>query len=271
MSKTDWVTIAATLVGVGLGYYVKGPKAAAVCLAVGAIIFFIVHRRKKPDKQAAEKIGTSEINESFNPKFVQTANPTTIVNVNPPVAPVVVHRPAPLERSKPNVVFLGARTTDIDVAGTYQSRVFHEVPDSQLVGIVACFRNVAIYGKTIKHVFNAKAHLRFMGSNGEEWGTGISRACWLDHAGDMIDLAPGDSGCVIVLVSREDDFSVPWIRRTRTQWGDTLSDERLDFDSLPPTIEVSLLDDNSQLLLPPIVLEITAPNGLPQATVKSVT
>lgn len=139
--------------------------------------------------------------DSFNPRVTQTANP--VINVyagqaTPAAAPV----PAPRREMTHNVVFLGARTVGLQEDG-YEGLSFHEsTANTHLTGIVACFRNQPIYGRTIGSVYSARVHLRFMDSGGAEIGTGLSRACWLGHKGDMIDLPPGgESGCTLVLLA----------------------------------------------------------------------
>jgi divalent metal cation (Fe/Co/Zn/Cd) transporter len=46
MSRADWITVSATLVGTGIAYFVKGPNAAIACVVVGLILSLIMHAVK---------------------------------------------------------------------------------------------------------------------------------------------------------------------------------------------------------------------------------
>lgn len=275
MSRTDWVTIAATFIAAGLGYYVKGPTAALLCLAVGGVILFFVHRRREAKKQEPEKPTTVEVKDSFNPKFVQTANPTTNVYVNHPAtlpasAPVRAEKE---NRSKHNVKLLGAKTVNLKVYGgtpTAGALGFQETNEAKgfYIGVVACFRNEPVYEKHVKSADDTKAHLKFLDANGAEIGVGVSRPCWLDSQDDTFDLVPGGkAGCVLVLLNINGEYSTPWKHREREWNGDLMRDEHFELQALPHRIELSLLDDNDQLLLPAVTLEITSVNGVLQVTV----
>jgi hypothetical protein len=195
-----------------------------------------------------------------------TANPT-ISN-----AGHTAHAAAPAirkpEKIETNIKFLGPKTINVSY-DEYEGDSFNETSssNSQATGIVACFRNEAVYGKTVKPLHYVTAHLKLTDATGSEIGTGLSRACWLGHKGDMVDLVPGGaSGCVIVLITNNKSIAVPWKERKPDWMGDSLIDQALELNDLPSKVEISLLDDGNQLLLAPIVLQISSVNGKLQAT-----
>ena len=57
-----------------------------------------------------------------------------------------------------------------------------------MIGLVARFRNEAIYGEDIKPIRGARAHLKLFDKNSREIGTGFSAALWLGHRDDTFDL-----------------------------------------------------------------------------------
>jgi hypothetical protein len=56
------------------------------------------------------------------------------------------------------------------------------------MGIVACFRNEAVYGQRAYNAEDVTAHLILRDLNGQEVGNGVSRACWLNTSSDMVDI-----------------------------------------------------------------------------------
>jgi hypothetical protein len=194
-----------------------------------------------------------------------TADPT-VSKLQAPgraVAPAV-QKP---EKIGPNIKFLSVKTVNVSY-DEYQGVSYNETSsaNSQVIGIVACFRNEAVYSNTITSAYNVKAHLKFIDADGSEVGAGVSRACWLGEKGDTFDLEPGGaSGCVIVLLTRNGSIGVPWKERKKDSMGDSLIDQALELNTLPSKVEISLLDDNNQLLLAPIGLDIASVNGKPQA------
>jgi hypothetical protein len=60
-------------------------------------------------------------------------------------------------------------------------------------------------------------------------------------------------------------IGVPWKERKADWMGEGLIDHSLELTHLPSKIEMSLLDDNNQLVIAPILLEISFVAGKPQA------
>lgn len=171
MSRADWISAAVTLIVSAVGWFIGGEKAAIVCLAAGVLIAAIVHFTMPKEKVPA-KNGPSNVESSFNPTISQIANPTINVNVGH-LPPAATQAPNKREQNYPNIICLGARTVNISVDGN-GAMSFHETrEETSLVGVVACFRNDPIFGKTVKSVYNAKAHLKLIDSCGAEIGIGL--------------------------------------------------------------------------------------------------
>jgi hypothetical protein len=262
MSRSDWITSGVTIVATGVAYFIAGPRTALLCIFVGVVFVLIAHVRKGKDPKTAPEDQITGAKGNFNPTVTQIANPTINVNLGhstPAAAP-----PAETEKIEPNIRFLGARVAYLD-CDSYQGVSFNvrsAASTPNLGGVIACFRNEAIYGKTIKPVYRARAHLRFFDSSGVEIGTGVSRACWLGHKGDLVDLVPGEAAvCLLVLLRNDRTTAVPWKQRERSWMGDHLIDEYFEFTDVPHVAEVSLLDGNSQLVLPPILLDLASGDG----------
>ena len=128
-----------------------------------------------------------------------------------------------------------------------------------MIGLVARFRNEAIYGEDIKPIRGARAHLKLFDKNNQEIGTGFSAALWMGHRDDTFDLIPnGPGGSVLVCWGSKTEARVSW--KTRT--GVRLHDNEIELhDGYPTKADVTILDSKDRPLLPPITVEITKENG----------
>jgi hypothetical protein len=123
---------------------------------------------------------------------------------------------------------------------------------------MACFCNEAVFGKKIKPIYGARGQLKVFDSAGAEIGHGLSRAAWLGHSGDLVDLIPGgDAQCMILLLQDEGTLTVPSKARRSTGGGDIVSDRFLHPERPPAAIEISLLDSDDQLVIRPVLSELT--------------
>jgi hypothetical protein len=225
--------------------------------------------RKSETLPVAQQVNFSQALDVLLSEIVRIV-PTMSANPIPSNVNDVGHGATPAlrkpEKTGPNIKFLGARTINVSYDG-YEGNSFHESRSaSNFIGIVACFRNEAVLGVTITAVHNARVHLKFVDAAGLEIGTGLSRACWLGHKADMVNLEPGGaSGCVIVLLMNNGRIGVPWKERKPDWMGEIQVDRSLELVNLPSKIEVSLLDDYNQLVFAPIDLQISLVAGKPQA------
>jgi hypothetical protein len=132
--------------------------------------------------------------------------------------------------------------------------------NGDMIGLVARFRNEAIYGQDVAAVRAVRAHLKLFDKNNYEVGTGYSSALWLGHRNDTFDLVPnGPGGSVLVCLGSKTKARVRWKTRASI---DRLRDNEMELkDGCPSRAEVTLLDSSDKLLLAPIVLEITETAG----------
>jgi len=169
----------------------------------------------------------------------------------------------------PNVIFLGAAFVKIAYSGPgFSSRTdgmlsYSEVQDDShgdMIGLVARFRNEAVYGRKVVTASGVRAHLKLYDKNNQEIGTGFSSALWLGHAGDTFDLNPsGSGGTVLVCWGTEVKAHVSWKTRVST---DRLRDVDMKLQNgYPSRAEVTLLDSNHRPLLRPVMLDITRSEG----------
>jgi hypothetical protein len=182
----------------------------------------------------------------------------------------------PQENPTHNVVFLSAAFVKIVYSGPGYSPTtdgmhsFSEIEgasEGDMIGLVARFRNEAIYGQEITTVRAVRAHLKLFDKNNHEIGTGYSSALWLGQPSDSFDLVPnGRGGSVLVCWGSKTKARVSWktrvaIDRLRDAL-DRLRDNDIELrDGYPSRAEVTLMDSNHRPLLKPIVLEIMKTAG----------
>lgn len=175
----------------------------------------------------------------------------------------------PQENPTHNVVFLSAAFVKIGYSGPgFSARTdgmhsFSEIEGASkgdMIGLVARFRNEAIYGQKITIVRAVRAHLKLFDKNNQEIGTGYSSALWLGHPSDTFDLMPnGRGGSVLVCWGSKSKARVSWKTRVAI---DRLRDDDIELrDGYPSRAEVTLMDSSHRPLLKPIVLEITKTAG----------
>lgn len=132
--------------------------------------------------------------------------------------------------------------------------------NGDMIGLVARFRNEAIYGQDVAAARAVRAHLKLFDKNNDEIGSGYSSALWLGHRNDTFDLVPnGPAGSVLVCLGSKTKARVRWKTRASI---DRLHDNDMELkDGYPSRAEVALLDSRDRLLLAPIVLEVTETAG----------
>jgi hypothetical protein len=180
------------------------------------------------------------------------------------------NRAAPQKERKPNIVFLNAEVVKLAYSGPgYSDRTdgkhsFSEVvgaSSGSIVGLVARFRNEAIYGEDVAAVHGVRAHLKLFDRNGKEIGTGFSSAQWLGHPDDAFDFIPNGRGGS-VLVCRGGESTKPLVMWKAPDASGRLRDRDLELnDGYPSRAEITLMDSKHRPLLKPIMLEISEVSG----------
>jgi hypothetical protein len=186
---------------------------------------------------------------------------------------------APLQKErKHNIAFLNAEVVKLMYSGPgYSDRTdgkhsFSEVvgpSTGTMIGLVARFRNDAVYGEDVAPVNGVRAHLKLFDHNGKEIGAGFSSAQWLGHPDETFDLLPnGRGGSVLVFLGGKDS-------KPRVQWkspdaSGRMRDRDLELhDGYPSRVEITLMDSNHKPLMKPVVLEITETGAGVSVSVKS--
>ncbi len=218
------------------------------------------------------------VKDSFNPiqkqEFNPVFSPSIVVAPHPsPTPPPVSVTPPNKDSSKWDVRFLSARP--VNIAASQDDEVglviFREVNHyTGFAGIVACFRNEAIYGKRSYNAENVTAHLVMKNRSGQEIGVGISRGCWLNTPNDMIDIDVSESQCVVLaLVHAKPNEQaaavfIPCKKRANSVYGDSVTDEAIDIDPEQiAAIEIRLLNSWKFLLLEPTTVNFAIKDGRP--------
>jgi hypothetical protein len=173
---------------------------------------------------------------------------------------------APQKERKHNIVFLNAEVVKLAYSGPgYSDRTdgkhsFCEVVGTStgdMVGLVARFRNDAVYGEDVAAVRGVRAHLKLFDRNGKEIGTGFSSAQWLGHPDDTFDLIPNDRGGSVILC-RGGKTTKPLVMWKSHDAAGRLRDRDLELnDGYPNRAEITLMDSNHRPLLQPVILDIT--------------
>jgi len=169
------------------------------------------------------------------------------------------------KEQKHNIAFLNAEVVKLMYSGPgYSDRTdgkhsFSEVvgpSTGTMIGLVARFRNDAVYGEDVAPVNGVRAHLKLFDHSGKEIGTGFSSAQWLAHPDETFDLLPnGRGGSVLVFLGGKDS-------KPRVQWkspdaSGRMRDRDLELhDGYPSRVEITLMDSNHKPLMKPVVLEI---------------
>lgn len=184
------------------------------------------------------------------------------------IAPL--NRAAPQKEQKHNIVFLHAEVVKLRYSGPgYSERTdgkhsFSEVEGlstGDMVGLVARFRNEAVYGQDVAAVRGVRAHVKLFDRNGKEVGTGFSAAQWLAHPDDTFDLIPNGRGGSVI-VCRGGKTTKPLVMWKAQDAAGRLRDrdQELD-DGYPSRAEITLMDSNHRPLLQPVVLDIAESAG----------
>ena len=272
----------------GGGYFISGPKVAAIIFLVGLVGTVAVQVFWKESshqdhpvpiadsvKQSLENVGNpvQNANPSINnsPTFTNAPvfAPQIILSQPRQVAAPTVQTAPPREPLRHNLVFLGATFVKLRYSGpgygssTDGMHSFSEVVGASrgdMIGLVARFRNEAVFGQDIKAIRRARAHLKLFDKNSREIGTGFSAALWLGHPDDTFDLIPNArGGSVLVCWGTKTKANVSWKTRVAV---DRLRDNEIELsDGYPSRAEVTIMDSNDRPLLEPIILEITKTKG----------
>jgi hypothetical protein len=255
------------------------PWAVGLFVFIGGLLFaYGALGHERPEGGTTQNI-KAPITPNANPTITNSPTftnapvfaPQIVIPISgPTIHPPVTPRP---DDARHNVVFLGADFVKISYSGpgfsdrTDGMHSFDEVhgnSNGDMIGLVARFRNEAIYGQNVKPVSGARAHVKLFDTNNQEIGTGFSSALWMGHSTDTFDLIPnGAGGSVLVYWGSSDPKStVKAVACWKT--GDArvrLRDKDIHLDEHPRRAEVTIMDYNHRPLLKPVILEIANAAG----------
>src|SRR5436305_15241632 len=112
MNRSDWVSIAVTLIAIAVSYYLGGPRTAVYCGIAGSAIFVVLmllkHRKK------GENLGSSAQfkQQITSPALTQNANPTINVNIGNQAPTQEPRAQAARPEPTPNIKFVETRPVD---------------------------------------------------------------------------------------------------------------------------------------------------------------
>lgn len=194
MGRTEWLTVAITLLSVWLTWYMGNATGAIVCGLAGAVILVAILFSRRGNKHSQP--ASSTVQQTANPVMTQTASPTINVNLGNSLPSQPAQQTQTIAKPQPNIRFVEAKSVQIHAGdGT-----FFESPQGlgdYRVG-VACFRNEAMVGRTLKQP-SVKAHVIFKDSAGAQVSD-ISSGVWLDVYEDAAPFTVGTKRCVILFL-----------------------------------------------------------------------
>jgi hypothetical protein len=267
MSRSDFWSIAATLIVTGVGYFVGGQKTAAVCIALGVfiVLYLLLTYKKKGDSPSVSVRANPQM--IANPQM--TANPS--VHVHLPGSEKREKPPLPAKKPRPqhNLQLHSFRMAQIEESlGRGGPNGFHLAENqSKPNAAIVCIRNKSRDGE-VSYIGDVRAALTFRDSGGREIGGGISQACWVDNQLRNANFDLEETKCVIAAVMHRDykdkivGASTPYIQEQMTGHGMALSVESYELDENVSTVEVILLSKNSRVM-EPMKFELSNEDGKP--------
>jgi len=266
MARSDFWSIAATLIVAGIGYFVGGKVTAYGCIGLGAVIILYLFATHKKSELAPVTV-----KQEANPSM--TASPSLSQSINlhiPPLPPIPEAAPlVPKPRPRPNLQLQSYRMAKIDdVLGDHGEMNGFCFPDDQSKpnAAVACIKNRSNADGEGVYLDDVRATLTFRDAQDNEIGHGINQACWV---GPLFNATfdVEESHCVILAVMRGDEIGVPYLKEENTGMGLAISAEAHVFDKakVPQSVELILVAQGRRVL-EPIVFAFEDENG--EATIK---
>jgi hypothetical protein len=275
MSRSDFWSIAATLIVAGVAYFVGGQKTAYGCIGLGVLIALYLlstHKRSEPTPVSS----TANAQATASPQI--TANPQLTAS---PKMSTHIHLPGSQRREKPsqsppkpkpqhNLQLHSCKMLQIeDSIGPHgEMGGFHSTDDqSKPNTAVVCIKNKSKEGE-VADLHDVRAALIFRDGNGKEIGNGIPRAVWVNNQLGNASFDLEETKCVIVAIMQQDakgevvGATAPYIRELPTNYGLSLIVEAYELDENLSTVELFLLSKNSRVM-EPMMFEFFDENNKP--------
>jgi hypothetical protein len=263
MSRSDFWSIAATLIVTGVGYFVGGPKTAYGCIGLGVfIILYLIFTHKK-NKLAVST--TASAQSTANPQITAnpqlTANPNVSQSLHLHLSDQQKQKP-PLAPSKPkpqhNLGLHSCKMVQIEenIGPHGEMNGFHSTDDqSKPNAAVVCIKNRSKEGE-VAYLHDVRAALVFRDSNGLEIGSGIHQAVWVNNHLSNASFDLEETKCVIVAHMDVDasgkivEAVAPYIQEHQIDYGLSFTVEPYRLDENLGTVELILLSKNSRVMEP---------------------
>jgi hypothetical protein len=143
---------------------------------------------------------------------------------------------------------------------------FHSTDDqSKPNAAVVCIKNKSKEGE-VADLHDVRAALVFRHSSGQEIGSGIHQALWVNNHLRNASFDLEETNCVIVAVMQYDTSgeivgaTAPYIREHQTSYGPSFTVEPYNLDENLNTVELILLTKNSRVM-EPMMFELFDENG----------
>jgi len=255
MSRSDFWSIAATLIITGAAYFVGGRISAYVCMGFGVLIaLYLLATHKKTEPVPAN--ASAKAQATANPQL--TANPVQSVVLN--LSDKQEKHPVPPSKPKPkhNLRLHSYKMIQIEESLGPHGEMggFHITDDqSKPNAAIVCIRNKSNDGE-VADLYDVRAALVFRDSTGLEIGNGIHRALWVNNHLSNASFDLEETKCVIVACMQHDvdgeiiGATAPYIRELPTNHGITPIVEAYELDGNLETVELILLSKTSRVMEP---------------------
>lgn len=269
MSRSDFWSIAATLIVAGAGYFVSAKVTAYTCIGLGvATILVLLLTPKKSETASASQTANPQM--IANPQM--TANPQINQHFHLPGSEKPEQRTLPPVKPKPqhNLKFHSCRMAKIrETLGNRAEMEGFHLPDDQSNpnAAVVFIKNKSKEGE-VAHINDVRAALTFRDSSGKEIGQGIYQACWADSHLRNASFDLEETKCVILVIFQggptiQDLQTVsPYIKEEPSRYGAMLTVEALYLDESLSTVELILLSKRERVM-EPMTFELTVEDGKP--------
>jgi len=265
MSRSDFWSIAATLIITGAAYFVGGRISAYVCVGFGVLIaLYLLATHKKTEPVPAN--ASAKAQASANPQLI--ANPVQSVVLN--LSDKQEKHPVPPPKPKPqhNLQLHSCKMLQVEESLGLHGEMggFHFTDDQSKPNAgVVCIKNKSKDGE-VADLYDIRAALIFRDSSGQEIGNGIHRALWVNNHLSNASFDLEETKCVIVACVKHDTdgdvigATAPYIRDLPTNHGLTPVVEAYELGENLETVELILLSKTSRVM-EPMVFEFFDDNG----------
>jgi hypothetical protein len=277
MSRSDFWSIAATLIVAGAGYFIGGQKAAYGSIGIGVLIaLYLLATHKKSEPAAANTANaqsTASPQITTNPQI--TANPVvsqhTHLHLSGHDQPEKHPVPAPKPRPHHNLRLHSCKMMKIEPSYGEggDADEFHATDDqTKPNAAVVCIRNKS-KDSEVAYLDNVRAALVFRDSDAHEIGSGIHQAVWLNNhlCNPSFDLE--ETKCVILAFmvldakGRVTEVGAPFVRTKHDEFGGVIPTlEEYSLGDNLRTVELILLSENSRVM-EPLIFEFFDDNDKP--------